>query len=260
MVYIYIVKTFNETQNYTKIPRRSMSSLVLSLLFFLLCASPSSARHVITFRTSTPLHPSSLAWDPIGQHFVVGSTRGPTVHAISDAGVVEHLLSDPSAAGAHGTVTSVAVDHLRRRLIVAFSNPGSVSSYDLKSYERIFAAPLPEMDTVPGGIAVDLRSGDAFVSSSKRGVVWKVGLQGALEVISESKFFGDQGLGGVVHVGRGYLLVVQVQFRFCFSIYRHDQNRTSRIDLSYHLIKLNFPNCGLIKIDIEHVVSTLCLS
>lgn len=73
--------------------------------------------------------------------------------------------------------------------------------------------PLPEMDTVPGGVSVDLKSGEAFVSSTKRGVVWKVGLEGTVRVISESRIFGDQGLGGVVHVSRGYLLVVQVQFR-----------------------------------------------
>lgn len=189
------------------------SSLIFFLLLSLLCPKFSSASHVITFRTSTPLQPSGLAWDPIAQHFVVGSITGPTVHAISDAGVVEHLLSDPSVAGASGSATSVAVDHIRRRLIVGFSNPGSIAAYDLKSYGRIFAAPLPEMDTIPGGVSVDLKSGEAFVSSTKRGVVWKVGLEGTVRVLSESKIFGDQGLGGVVHVSRGYLLVVQVQFR-----------------------------------------------
>jgi hypothetical protein len=142
----------------------------------------------------------------------VGSATGPTVYAISDAGVVEHLLSDPSTAGAHGTVASVTVDHERRRLIVAFSNPGSIAAYDLKSYGRIFAVPLPDMDTVPGGVSVDLSSGEAFVTSTKRGIVWKVGLQGTVEIISESKNYGDQGLSGVVHVDRGYLLIVQVQF------------------------------------------------
>ncbi|KAJ4768668.1 Calcium-dependent phosphotriesterase superfamily protein [Rhynchospora pubera] len=194
-----------------------MSKLVFALVF-LVYPFLSSARHVITFRSSTSLQPSSLAWDPIAQHFVVGSVSGPTIHAISDAGVVEHLLSDPSTTGADGSATSVAVDPVRRRLIVGFSNPGSIAAYDLKSYERIFAVPLPEMDTIPGGVAVDLRSGEAFVSSTKRGVVWKVGLDGAVRVISESKIFGSQGLGGVVHVGRGYLLIVQAEMGKIFKV------------------------------------------
>jgi hypothetical protein len=245
-------------------------SLVFSLLFFILCPAFSTARHVITFRSSTPLQLSSLSWDPIAQHFVVGSATGPTVHAISDAGVVEHLFSDPSAAGAHGTVASVVVDHERRRFIVAFSNPGSVAAYDLKSYGRIFAVPLPEMDTVPGGIGVDLRSGEAFVSSTKRGIVWKVGLQGTVEVLSVSKNYGDQGLGGVVHVSRGYLLVLQVQFRdynflWCASvfifIYCHNRGHASRTDLFFLFNQLNFPiGIQLNKIDIAHVVFILCLS
>lgn len=190
-----------------------MSTLVLLSLLFLLGPTASSARHVITFRSSTPLQPSSLEWDPIAQHFVVGSAAGPSIHAISDAGVVEHLLSDPTATGVDASVSSVAVDRKRSRLIVAFSDPSSVAAYDLKSLERIFAVALPEMDTNPGGVAVDLSSGEVFVSSTLRGVVWKVGLDGAVGALSESKNFADLGLGGIVHVSRGYLLVVQVLFR-----------------------------------------------
>ncbi|KAF3320373.1 hypothetical protein FCM35_KLT22024 [Carex littledalei] len=116
------------------------SLLLLSLIFLLvLNTTPCSARHIININSSTTLQFSSLVWDPTAQHFVAGSAMGPTVYAISDEGTVKCLLSEPSFNSSGVSVTALAVDQIRLRLIVAFSNPSSVTAYDLKSYRRIYA-------------------------------------------------------------------------------------------------------------------------
>ncbi|KAJ3670845.1 hypothetical protein LUZ60_008271 [Juncus effusus] len=179
-------------------------SFFLSILLLLLPFLVLSELHLISLPPSS-LRPSTLAWDPISTHFVVGSATSHAILAVSDAGVVEHLISEPS--GPTSSVSSLAVDSVRRRLIVGFSNPASVAAYELKSgYKRLFVA---EVEGEIGGVAVDLGTGEVFVSGAERAVVWRIGLGGEVRVFSEFRKYGDEGLGGIVHVSSGYLLVVQ---------------------------------------------------
>ncbi|KAF3332913.1 hypothetical protein FCM35_KLT02490 [Carex littledalei] len=180
-----------------------MVPLFLLSLLFLLVIGASSAHHVISINSST-LQFSSLAWDPTAHHFVAGSAMDPTVYAITDEGTVKCLLSEPSSNNSGDSVTALTVDQIRLRLIVAFSNPSSVSAYDLKSYRRIYAVPLPELDGSPGGVVVDLKSGEVFVSSARRGIVLK-------------------GLGGIVYLKHeylihGYILVLQTRTGKIFKV------------------------------------------
>jgi hypothetical protein len=155
--------------------------MLLSLIF-LLTPVPCSARHIIHINSSAEFQFSSLAWDPITQHFVVGSISAPNVYAVPDVGTVKLLISEPSSHVNGISVTAVAIDHIRHRLIVIFTNhSSSVVAYDLKSYESIFTIPLPELDgDLASGVAVDLESGDVFVSGSRRGVVLKKEIKGRL--------------------------------------------------------------------------------
>lgn len=194
-----------------------MSPLLLIFLIFLLGPITCSARHNnnnninININSSTLIQFSSLAWDPIAQHFVAGSALGPAVYAIPEAGIVKCLFSEPFSNSSGVSATAVAVDHVRRRLIVAFSNRSSVAAYNLESYMRIFAVSLPELDDGLGGVAVDLESGEVFVSSAQRGVVLKVGVEGdRWKVIAEFKIPNNQGLGGLVHTSQGYIITLQV--------------------------------------------------
>ncbi|XP_078148485.1 uncharacterized protein LOC144543908 [Carex rostrata] len=185
--------------------------LLFSLIFLLvLNTTPCSARHIININYTTTLQFSSLVWNPTAQHFVAGSAIGPTIYAISDEGTVECLISEPFFNSSGVSVTALAVDQIRLRLIVVFSNPSFVFAYDLKSYRRICAVRLSELDGVPGGVVVDLNSGEVFVSSARRGVVLKVGLQrDSKKEISEFKISGDKGLGGIVYLSHGYIIVLQ---------------------------------------------------
>ncbi|KAJ4821402.1 Sodium/potassium/calcium exchanger Nckx30C [Rhynchospora pubera] len=193
-------------------------------LFFLLGPTPSSAHHSIAIISSNPLRLSSLAWNPISKHFLVGSSEGPTIYAVSDSGMVQCLLSDISLNSTGASVAGVAVDHVRHRLIAAFSN-SSVAAYDLTSYSKICSLPLPQLDGAPGGVAVDMENGEVFITSSRRGIVLKVRLDGDGSIISEYEINDDQGLGGIVHVVNDqnpYILVIQTATGEIFKIESND--------------------------------------
>ncbi|XP_061375418.1 uncharacterized protein LOC133317571 [Gastrolobium bilobum] len=202
------------------------------LLFFLVAVenSPSITvlagnNHVINFR-SPNLYPEGLAWDPTGQHFLVGSLRRRTISAVSDAGVVETLISDPSLPE-NVTVLGLAVDSRNNRVLAVLHamKPlppfNALAAYDLRSGHRLFLSLLPSSDddAIANDVAVDFK-GNAYVTNSFNNYIWKVNDRGEASIFSNSPRFTEHpvlpdtpysycGLNGIVYVSNGYLLVVQ---------------------------------------------------
>ncbi|XP_010527773.1 PREDICTED: uncharacterized protein LOC104805062 [Tarenaya hassleriana] len=214
------------------------SESILSVFLFVLVGflpTPSSARkrHVINFR-SPGLYPEGLTWDPSGNHFIVGSLHHRTIHSVSDAGVVQTLISDPDLPE-NATILGLAIDSARGRLLAVIHSAPPLPSFNaLAAYDlhrsgdggrRIFLSPLP---TIPGegrdvanDVTVDFR-GNAYVTNSGKNFIWKVDREGGASIFSRSPLFTSQpmtaerdavyadcGLNGIVYVSRGYLLVVQ---------------------------------------------------
>ncbi|MCD7451858.1 hypothetical protein HAX54_013571 [Datura stramonium] len=217
----------------------SFSSTLFSTLFiFIALSAPSAARkpHVINFRSQN-LFPEAFTWDPKSQHFIVGSTRRPKLISVSDAGVVETLISDTSLP-ANSSFLGLTVDRHNNRLLACIhrvpppESPtpfNALAAYDLKSRRRLFLAPLLdeniEMVTedvqppIPNDVAVDY-PGNAYVTNSGGDFIWKVDINGDVSILSRSKAYKSHpvdmttdyhkwGLNGIVYSSRGYLLVVQ---------------------------------------------------
>lgn len=204
---------------------------VFFIVFLLPIPSSVLARqpHTINFR-SPNLYPEGLAWDPSAQHFLVGSLRQGIIAAVSDAGVVETLISDPSLPE-NVTVSGLAVDSLKKRLLAVIHarEPlppfSALAAYDLRSRQRLFLSLLDPADDdgatrpIAKDVAVDYK-GNAYVTNSAGNYIWKVNDKGEAAIFSKAPQYtahpvdGDTpyssiGLTGIAYISKGYLLVVQ---------------------------------------------------
>ncbi|XP_071735595.1 uncharacterized protein [Rutidosis leptorrhynchoides] len=230
------------------------SILVLTTIFSLI-QSPISATtpHVINFR-SPNLYPESVSYDPTAQHFIVGSLRHPTILSISDAGVVNTLVSDQSLP-ANSTFLGVTADVTHNRLLAvvySHSDPSNcaLAAYNLRPpHNRLFLTTLHDPASIifaPGANDVTLDfSGNAFVTNSASNLIWKVDLEGKASVLSESKTFTKTpvpdspyslcGLNGIVYCSKGYLLVSQTNTGNLYKV-DYEDGTTRRIQLNRELI------------------------
>jgi sugar lactone lactonase YvrE len=202
----------------------------LILIVILLCnllITPSIARkpHVINFR-SPNLYPEGMTYDPIDQHFIVGSLKHRSIHSVSDAGTIETLIFDPSLPQ-NSTILGLTVDSINRRLL-AVIHKGLLASYDIATRRRVFLSllPIPDDDSndasdgmvaMANDVTVDFK-GNAYVTSSMRNLIWKVDVNGGASIFSRSPAFNKYvdphapercGLNGIAYVNKGYMLVVQ---------------------------------------------------
>lgn len=203
------------------------SRATTAVLFLLFAVVIARNHHIINFR-SPNLFPEGLAWDPTAQHFLVGSLRHRTISAVSDAGVVQTLISDPSLPE-NATILGLAVDSRNRRVLAAVHalSPlppfNALAAYDLRSGHRLFLSPLPSTDNnrraIPNDVVTD-SNGNAYVTNSDGNYIWKVNPNGESSIFSNSKRFTEHtvvrntvysscGLNGIAYVSKGYFLVVQ---------------------------------------------------
>lgn len=183
-----------------------MSPLII--LFLLSVAVPALARdrHVIRLSSSssTVNRFTSLSYDPSSQHFLVGGSSSSVISSVSDAGTIQTLTD----ASTFGSVSSVAVDYIRRRLISAGSASSNiVSSYDLRSpipHRLIFSSPISvSSDSAVATVDVSAGTGDAYIATAS-GEIFKSDLFGNLSNLAHA----GKGITGMSFVNNGYLLVV----------------------------------------------------
>ncbi|KAI5403387.1 hypothetical protein KIW84_050818 [Lathyrus oleraceus] len=208
----------------------SYTTVVVVLLLFLQTSTPiikafAENSHVINFQ-SPNLNPESLAWDPLKQHFLVGSLCHRTISSISDAGIIETLIFDTSLPE-NVTVVGITVDSRNNRVLAVIHavKPlptfNALAAYGLKSGNRLFLSPLPtDEEALENDIVVDY-NGNAYVTNSIGNYIWKVNVKGEASIFSKSPRFTEHPvdrdtpysyieLNGIALVSSGdYLLVVQ---------------------------------------------------
>ncbi|XP_038893355.1 uncharacterized protein LOC120082174 [Benincasa hispida] len=202
--------------------------LIFILLQLFLSQTLARKPHLIDFR-SPNLYPEGLVWDNSAQHFVVGSLHHRTLVSVSDAGVAETLIHDPTLPE-NVSILGLAIDSVNNRLLAAVHAApplpefNALAAYDLRSRRRISLTSLPSNGTssrrpVANAVAVDFK-GNAFVTNSAGNFIWRVDKGGSASIFSKSasynsypatpnEVYSSSGLNGAVYVSKGYLLVVQ---------------------------------------------------
>ncbi|KAM0983459.1 hypothetical protein FF1_011061 [Malus domestica] len=113
---------------------------------------------LINFR-SPNLFPEGLAYDPFAQHFIVGSLGYRIIVSVSEAGVIDTLIFDPTAVPENLTVLGLAPTTYA---------PANASS-SLPSYQTTI------VDQVPSRTTSRLTSrGNTYVTNSGGNYIWKV--------------------------------------------------------------------------------------
>ncbi|OVA05227.1 hypothetical protein BVC80_8949g35 [Macleaya cordata] len=177
------------------------------------------------------------SWTHPPNTYLVSSLRHPTIHAVSDAGVVETLIHDTDLP-ANVSIAGITIDSVNRRLLAVIHsfNPlppfDALAAYDLRTCKHLFLAPLTDTVNFDHPLANDVTvdfEGNAFVTNSVSNIIWKVNDKGEPSIFSRSSIFTSQhveadkhysfcGLNGIAYVGKGYLLVVQTNTGKMFKV------------------------------------------
>ncbi|MGW0431236.1 SMP-30/gluconolactonase/LRE family protein [Micromonospora sp. NPDC003197] len=215
--------------------RAGLTALTLIVLALVsTTAHAASAAPPLVIETRAPvietrapsLHPEGVAWDPLRHAFLVGSVRHGTVSVVRLDGSVRTLVDD----GVMVSVIGVHVDAHRRRILVAYQDPGvgvrssdatrlrqsGVGIFDLRSGALLHRV---DLTAVPGAaehvhgandLAID-SNGNAYVTDIASGEIYRVGRDGTATLLLRDERLGRDGVGpnGIVWHPDGYLLVVR---------------------------------------------------
>lgn len=161
------------------------------------------------------LFPEGVEYDPVNERFLVSSVSEGTVFAVADDGTVTPFIEDeriPSSIG-------LEVDEANNRLLVAATDQETqafLGIYELTTGENLafidLGALTPnDVENFANDIAVDA-AGNAYVTDSLAGVIYRVDLAGNAEVFLEDDTFSTQfALNGIdYHAEGNYLIAVVV--------------------------------------------------
>jgi sugar lactone lactonase YvrE len=171
-----------------------------------------------------PVYPEGIAFDPVGNRFIVGSARLGHLYAVGLNGELRQFSSDERIA----TILGVKVDAPRNRVVAAVADYGVGLRSDPARRNNLAAVAVFELatgrtlalhdltDLVPGpahlanDVAID-QAGNIYVTDSLAAAIYRIDAAGQRSVFLQSERFRGDGfrLNGLDVHPDGYLLVVQ---------------------------------------------------
>lgn len=202
---------------------RSLSLLAAILIALTAISFPTYAQDTVlperVVIEHTNLFPEGVEYDANAGHFLVGSWGEGTVFAVADDGTLTPFIEDEDLVQSQG----LHIDSERNRLLVPNFAPSpdvaegekfpiSLGSYDLSTGERLAMVDLTELLPDSFSFVNDVTSdadGNAYVTDSPAGAIYKVSLDGEAAVFLQDDRFVDQpvGINGIEFHPDGYLLV-----------------------------------------------------
>ncbi|MCM4160687.1 hypothetical protein FHG64_18200 [Antarcticibacterium flavum] len=188
------------------------------------------------------LYPEGIEYDIRNDRFLITSITRGNIGQVKD-GVYSVWVSDDDLVATIG----IHIDHTRKRVLVANASLESLAglgAYDLEG-NRIFYTDLGGL--TPGAnfandVTVD-QHGNAYVTDSFAGVIYKVDLQGNAKIFYENEDFipaeGSFGLNGIDYDPRGFLLVSKTDSGELIKFPMDTPDNFTAVDLP---VELNFPD------------------
>jgi sugar lactone lactonase YvrE len=201
-----------------------MKSIPFYLLAIRILSLPVVAQEATPEATSYPpeivvelenLYPEGLAYDPLHQRFFVSSTESSIIHAVDWDGTLSPFIEDERIPASFG----LEVDTIHERLLLTATNRATESFlgiYDLETGENLHFVDLKALDaesrafTFVNDVTVDAE-GNAYVTDSIRGYIYRVDLEGNASIFLDSPNFKRQfALNGIAYHAEGdFLIAVQ---------------------------------------------------
>ena len=173
------------------------------------------------------LFPEGIEYDRVSNRFLLSSLTRGVIGEVSANGEYTVFIEDEDLISSIG----IHIDQPRQRLLVAIADPGAstrtspetqgqlaaLAAYDLRTGERLFYTRLDGLAPEGTGnfandVTVD-KQGNAYVTDSFAGVIYKVDEKGDATVFYQNEDFiptpGGFGLNGIDFDPRGFLLVAQ---------------------------------------------------
>lgn len=178
--------------------------------------------------TAQNLFPEGVAWDPTRRSLLVGSLQQPAlISAVGRDGVARTVVSDPDLPGFVG----FKVDAARGRIVAAIGSPFApgpsfLAVYDLTTGAREQLVDLSGEGHAANDVTLD-PAGNAYVTDTGAGAVYKVDLAGHVSTLSTDPRLGPAiGANGIVWHPGGYLVVANYTTG---KLYRLDRGRLTEL-------------------------------
>jgi sugar lactone lactonase YvrE len=167
--------------------------------------------------TSPFVFPEGVVYDPFNNRFLVSSIAMGTIGAVNHEGIYSPFIQDASLASTVG----MEIDKARKRLLVTNTNiDGTLAQlaiYDLNTGTRLYLIDLAAVANdgalhLVNDVTID-RQGNAYVTDSYAGIIYKVDRSGNASVFYQNTDFtpahGAFGFNGIEYSNtrQGYLLV-----------------------------------------------------
>ena len=219
--------------------------LVLSILFLIssckdddeiITPEPGSEIELpnfVTYSTGmTPILPEGIEFDVDRESFVVSSAAGAGISLVGIDGTVSNLVP-PTSFGGNG-IFGLQIDKSNGRLLAVSSNLQNPMVANLFIFNLIDGSLIHNIDlsTLSPGlnfvndVAVDA-DGNAYVSNSDQGVVFKVDMNGNSSIFFQDENFApadptmETGFNGIEYHDDGYLIISH-----------YESNKIYKLDIS----------------------------
>nr|WKN38422.1 hypothetical protein K4G66_06870 [Tunicatimonas sp. TK19036] len=160
------------------------------------------------------LFPEGVAFDRKKEKFLVTSVGQGTIGLVDDEGTYEPFIEDERFRSTIG----IELDEARKQILVPVTQSdgsyGALGIYDQYSGDPVHYVELtdltPEHPVFANDVAVD-KNGNAYVTNSYNGVIYKVDRNGEASLFFVSEDFvppsGAFGFNGIVYHPKGFLIV-----------------------------------------------------